>query len=53
MAEIRRETAFGKLNTLTYQSIENATLFCKMRGNPHVEVVHWLQSQREQLRAVG
>jgi type VI secretion system protein VasG len=42
MAEIRRETAFRKLNPLTYQSVENATLFCKMRRNPRVEVVHWL-----------
>jgi type VI secretion system protein VasG len=42
MAEIRRETAFAKLNSLTYESVQNATLFCKMRGNPHVEIVHWL-----------
>jgi len=26
-----------------YQSIESATVFCKMRGNPYVELVHWLQ----------
>jgi type VI secretion system protein VasG len=30
------------LNRLGYQAIENATTFCKMRGNPFVELVHWL-----------
>src|SRR5215211_3301002 len=42
MAEIRRATLFGKLNSLGYKSIEGATIFCKMRGNPYVELVHWL-----------
>ena len=34
---------FGKLNPLLYKSIEGATVLCKMRGNPYVELVHWLQ----------
>ncbi len=42
MAEIRRATLFGKLNSLAYKAIESATVFCKMRGNPYVETVHWL-----------
>jgi len=42
MAEIKRTTLFGKLNPLGYKSIEAATIFCKMRGNPYVETVHWL-----------
>src|ERR1017187_5572920 len=42
MAEIKRSTLFGKLNPLGYKSIEGATIFCKMRGNPYVETVHWL-----------
>ena len=42
MAEIKRTTLFGKLNSLGYKSIEGATIFCKMRGNPNVETVHWL-----------
>jgi type VI secretion system protein VasG len=41
MAEIRRATLFSKLNSLAYKAIESATVFCKMRGNPYVEVVHW------------
>src|SRR5882762_155741 len=42
MAEIRRATLFGKLNSIGYKAIEGATIFCKMRGNPNVETVHWL-----------
>jgi len=42
MAEIKRTTLFGKLNSLGYKAIEGATIFCKMRGNPYVETVHWL-----------
>jgi type VI secretion system protein VasG len=43
VTEINRGALFGKLNSLLYQSIESATVFCKMRGNPYVELVHWLQ----------
>ncbi|MCG7960024.1 MAG: type VI secretion system ATPase TssH, partial [Candidatus Thiodiazotropha taylori] len=25
-----------------YKAIESATVFCKMRGNPYVELVHWI-----------
>jgi len=42
MTEINRTTLFNKLNELGYKSIEGATLFCKMRGNPYVELVHWV-----------
>jgi type VI secretion system protein VasG len=41
MSEISRVALFGKLNTLGYSSIESATTFCKLRGNPYVELVHW------------
>lgn len=43
MTEISRGALFGKLNSLLYQAIESATVFCKMRGNPYVELIHWLQ----------
>ncbi len=43
MAEISRVALFGKLNRLTYQAVEGATVFCKLRGNPYVELEHWLQ----------
>ncbi|MGF1446253.1 MAG: type VI secretion system ATPase TssH [Pikeienuella sp.] len=42
MAGISRVNLFGKLNSLGYRSIESATVFCKMRGNPYVELVHWI-----------
>lgn len=42
MTEINRAKLFGKLNPLGYKAIESATVFCKLRGNPYVELVHWL-----------
>jgi type VI secretion system protein VasG len=42
MAEISRGALFGKLNPLAYRSIESATVFCKLRGNPYVELAHWI-----------
>ena len=43
MSEISRAALFGKLNAPAYKAIESATVFCKLRGNPYVELVHWLQ----------
>ena len=42
MAEIKRAILFGKLNPMAYKAVESATIFCKMRGNPYVELVHWI-----------
>jgi type VI secretion system protein VasG len=42
MSDISRTALFGKLNPLLYKGIEGATVFCKLRGNPYVELVHWL-----------
>jgi type VI secretion system protein VasG len=42
MAEISRVALFGKLNALCYRAIESSTVFCKLRGNPYVEMVHWM-----------
>ncbi|MFK0311066.1 type VI secretion system ATPase TssH [Pseudomonas sp. NPDC090233] len=42
MSEISRVALFGKLNSLCYRAIESSTQFCKLRGNPYVEMVHWL-----------
>lgn len=42
MSEISRVALFGKLNATAYKAIESATVFCKIRGNPYVELVHWL-----------
>jgi type VI secretion system protein VasG len=42
MAEIKRTSLFGKLNAVGYKTLEAAAVFCKMRGNSSIEVVHWL-----------
>jgi type VI secretion system protein VasG len=42
MTEISRTALFGKLNPTAYRAIEGATVFCKLRGNPYVELVHWI-----------
>lgn len=57
MADISRTQLFGKLNSLAYQAIESATTFCRLRGNPYVELAHWFhqllqQSDSDLLRIV-
>jgi type VI secretion system protein VasG len=42
MAEISRVALFGKLNSVAYKAVEGATVFCKLRGNPYVELEHWV-----------
>ena len=42
MSEISRVQLFGKLNPVLYKAIEGASVFAKLRGNPYVEFVHWL-----------
>ncbi|MDR0564157.1 MAG: type VI secretion system ATPase TssH [Azoarcus sp.] len=42
MPRISRVALFGKLNPVLYKAIESATVFAKLRGNPKVELSHWL-----------
>lgn len=42
MTEISRKALFAKLNTLSFQTLEGATVLCKLRSNPFVELVHWV-----------
>ncbi|HEY2588571.1 MAG TPA: ATP-dependent Clp protease ATP-binding subunit [Tepidisphaeraceae bacterium] len=42
MADIELANLYGKLNSLGYRSVESATTFCKLRGNPYVELHHWI-----------
>ena len=42
MADISRVAVFGKLNPPAYKAVEGATVFCKLRGNPYVELEHWI-----------
>ncbi|SDD81311.1 type VI secretion system protein VasG [Paraburkholderia lycopersici] len=39
---ISRSILFSKLNSWLLKSLENSTALCKLRGNPQVELVHWL-----------
>ena len=48
MTEISRATLFGKLNPVGYRAVEAATVFCKLRGNPYVELAHWLHQILQQ-----
>src|SRR5882757_7711066 len=56
MGDISRVALFGKLNSLAYKAVEGATVFCKLRGNPYVELVHWvnqiLQLQNSDLHCI-
>ena len=38
---ISRQALFGKLSPVMFKALENATAFCKLRGNSHVELAHW------------
>jgi type VI secretion system protein VasG len=56
MSEISRSALFNKLDPLAYKAIESATVFCKLRGNPYVELQHWfaqiLQTQDSDLHRI-
>lgn len=43
MATINRSAIFGKLNPVAYRAVEAAFNFTKLRNNPYVEIVHWIQ----------
>jgi type VI secretion system protein VasG len=48
MSGINRASLFRKLHRLGYEAAEAATSLCRKRGNPYVELVHWLQTLVEQ-----
>jgi type VI secretion system protein VasG len=50
MTEISRSALFGRLNANALKAIETATGFCKMRGNPYVELVHWIHIMQQDPR---
>jgi type VI secretion system protein VasG len=47
MAQISRAAAYGKLNSLCYRALVSSQEFCKLRGNPYVELVHWVQQMMQ------
>ncbi|WP_322057440.1 type VI secretion system ATPase TssH [Paraburkholderia sp. J63] len=45
---ISRHSLFSKLGVTLFRSAESATAYCKLRGNPYVEPVHWLHQLMQQ-----
>lgn len=41
MSGISKKALFGKLNKLSYESIESTFRFCTLRENPLIELSHW------------
>ncbi|CAM3581425.1 ClpV1 family T6SS ATPase [Rouxiella silvae] len=48
MSEISRSALFNKLNASLFSTLESAAAFCKLRGNPYVELAHWLHQMMQQ-----
>src|SRR6185295_16703601 len=44
MAQIDREVALGKLNSLCHKALFDAVAFCTIRGNRYVELVHFIHT---------
>lgn len=42
MSNISRVSLFAKLNPIAFKSVEGATVLCKLRGNPYVQLTHWV-----------
>jgi type VI secretion system protein VasG len=42
MAKLKRIQLFSKLDEKAYKAIESATILCKTRGNPYIELAHWV-----------
>ena len=40
MTDISRHKLFAKLGATPFKALESATVFCKLRGNPYVELAH-------------
>lgn len=42
------QDVWKKLNSTLYKSLESATVYCKLRGTPYVELAHWLHQLHQQ-----
>jgi type VI secretion system protein VasG len=42
MSKLKRIQLFSKLDEKAYKAIESATILCKTRGNPYIELSHWV-----------
>ena len=43
MSDIKRADVLAKLNIPTRKAVENAMASAKLRRNPYVEFVHWVE----------
>ncbi|CAI2398817.1 protein disaggregation chaperone [Serratia proteamaculans] len=48
MAIISRENLFGKLSDFSYRAMVQGTEFCRAKGHPYLEIVHWLHQVLQQ-----
>src|SRR3954468_7480006 len=42
MSGIPLFSLFKKMNSIGYKAVDGAMTFCKLRGNPYIELVHWM-----------
>lgn len=42
MSKLKRIQLFSKLDNHAYKAIESAAILCKTRGNPYIELTHWV-----------
>ncbi|MDR2630381.1 MAG: type VI secretion system ATPase TssH [Spirochaetaceae bacterium] len=42
MAKLKRIQIFAKLDGEAYKAVESAVVLCKTRGNPYIELAHWV-----------
>ncbi len=42
MIKLKKKQLFSKLNAVAYQALESATTLCKTRGNPYVDLAHFI-----------
>ncbi|MDR3170100.1 MAG: type VI secretion system ATPase TssH [Treponema sp.] len=42
MSKLKRIQLFSKFDGKAYKAIESATILCKTRGNPYIELTHWV-----------
>lgn len=47
MPEISRAKLFGKLNPIQYKTLQGAMAFAKLRGNPFIEMAHWIHQMAQ------
>ena len=42
MIKLKKKQLFSKLSNVAYRALESATTLCKTRGNPYVDIAHYI-----------